>query len=211
MYMSDHAWAPGETVVERFLRPDGSIGQQHPLRVIADDGQVLFGWIPIGTPIVGSRLADGRTLREAPLAERFRIPRVPVPDTWHGTSTLRMIPEDTWSSVWWFFGPDGRFRDWYVNLEVPLGRSGSGPDRIDGVLDAVVTPGVDGHTDWLWKDEDEAEAAVQAGRLTAGQLDRLREEGERLRKLAARGAFPFDGTYTEFRPEPDWPRPALPG
>ncbi|MBB4685166.1 DUF402 domain-containing protein [Amycolatopsis jiangsuensis] len=204
--MSDYLWEPGRTVVERFLRPDGTVGQQHPLRVISDDGQVLFGWLPMGTPIVGSRLADGRTLREAPLAERFRVPRVPVPGTWHGSSTLRMIPEESWSSVWWFFEPDGRFRDWYVNLEVPLGRTAGGPDRIDGVLDVVVTPG----QGWRWKDEDEAEEAVAAGRLTVGQLDRLRAEGERIGALAERGTFPFDGTWTGFRPEPGWPVPALP-
>ncbi|GAA3578650.1 DUF402 domain-containing protein [Amycolatopsis ultiminotia] len=204
--MSEHRWEPGQVVVERFLRPDGSIGQHHPLRVVSDDGQVLFGWLPMDTPIVGSRLVDGRKMHEAPLAERFRVPRTPVRDTWHGSSTLRMIPEDTWSSVWWFFGPDGRFREWYVNLEVPVGRTAAGPDRIDGVLDVVVTPGAG----WRWDDEDEAEEAVQAGRLTAGQLARLRGEGERIGELADRGAFPFDGTYTDFRPDPDWPAPPLP-
>ncbi|MFI5609707.1 DUF402 domain-containing protein [Amycolatopsis sp. NPDC051903] len=204
--MSDHRWAPGDTVVERFLRPDGSIGQHHPLRVVADDGDVLFGWLPVGTPIVGSRLADGRTMREAPLAERFRVPRVPVPDTWRGTSTLRMIPEGRWSSVWWFFEADGTFRDWYVNLEVPLGRTANGPDRIDGVLDVVVTPG----GGWRWDDEDEAEEALAVGRLTAGQLDRLRAEGERIGALAGAGAFPFDGTHTDFRPDPAWAAPELP-
>ncbi|WIX78636.1 DUF402 domain-containing protein [Amycolatopsis carbonis] len=203
---SDHLWEPGETVVERFLRPDGSIGQHHPLRVVSDDGRVLFGWLPMGTPIVGSRLADGRTMREARLEERFRVPRVPVADTWHGTSTLRMIPEGQWSSVWWFFAPDGAFLEWYVNLEIPLGRTASGPDRIDGVLDVVVTPGAG----WRWDDEDEAEEALAVGRLTAEQLDRVRAEGERIGALADAGAFPFDGTHTDFRPDPAWSAPQLP-
>jgi hypothetical protein len=192
--------------VERFLRPDGSIGQQHPLRVISDDGRVLFGWLPAGTPIVGSKLADGRYFRDAPLAERFRIPRVPVPAVWHDTSTLRRIADDEWSSVWWFFDAAGEFSGWYVNLELPLGRTGAGPDRIDGILDLAIAP--DGR--WCWKDEDEAVAAVDAGRLTAGQLARLRAEGERCVALAEAGAYPFDGTDTDFRPGADWPRPELP-
>ncbi|MGW4400738.1 DUF402 domain-containing protein [Amycolatopsis nivea] len=204
--MTEHRWAPGQTVVERFVRPDGSIGQHHPLRVISDDGETLLGWLPVGTPIVGSRLADGRSLREAPLEHRFREPRVRVPDIWQGTSTLRLIPDGAWSSVWWFFEADGRFRDWYVNLELPRGRTETGPDRIDGILDLVVTPGAG----WKWKDEDEAEAAVEAGRLTTAELDRLRAEGERMGALAERGAYPFDGTHTDFRPDPDWPAPALP-
>jgi hypothetical protein len=202
----DRLWTPGDTVVERFLRPDGSIGQHHPLRVISDDGRVLLGWLPAGTPIVGSRLADGRSLREAPLEERFRIPRVRVPDVWRDTSTLRRIADDEWSSVWWFFDAGGEFLNWYVNLEIPLGRTASGPDRIDGILDIAVTR--DGG--WRWKDEDEAEQAVLAGRLTAQQLDRLRSEGERIGALADAGRYPFDGTWTGFRPEPDWPAPVLP-
>ncbi|MFJ1763889.1 DUF402 domain-containing protein [Amycolatopsis sp. NPDC088138] len=204
--MSDRRRRPGQTVLERFHRPDGSIGQVHPLRVLEDDGRVLLGWIPAGTPIVGSRLADGRHMADAPLEQRFRIPRVVVPDFWHRTSNLRRIADDEWSSVWWFFDADGRFTNWYVNLEVPLGRSPGAVDRIDGVLDVVVER--DGT--WRWDDEDEAEVAIDAGRLTSEQLDRLRAEGERIGALAERGAYPFDGTGTDFRPDPGWPVPELP-
>lgn len=189
------------------MRPDGSIGQEHPLRVLADDGRVLLGWLPAGTAIVGSRLADGRLMRDAPLAERFRIPRVRVPSTWDGTSTLRRIPDDEWSSVWWFYDAGGVFTGWYVNLEIPVGRTPAGLDRIDGVLDVAIDPG----GRWEWKDEDEAEAAIEAGRLTRAQLGKLRTEGERVIALAERGAYPFDGTYTEFRPDPGWAAPVLPG
>lgn len=193
--------------MERFLRPDGTVGQRHPLRVISDDGRALLGWIPAGTEIVGSRLVDGRSLREAPLAERFRIPREQIRDTWRGTSNLRLVTEGEWSSVWWFFDLTGEFLSWYVNLEIPLGRTAAGPDRIDGVLDLEV--GAGGR--WRWKDEDEAGEAVLAGRLTTVQAARLRAEGERLAALAEAGAFPFDGTWTDFRPDPGWPAPRLPG
>jgi hypothetical protein len=199
-------WASGETVVLRFLRPDGTIGQRHPMRVISDDGRGLLGWLPAGTEIVGSRLVDGRSMRDAPLGQRFRIAREQFLTTWDKTSTLRLIAEDEWSSIWWFFGLDGGFLGWYVNLEIPRGRTVTGPDRIDGVLDLTVTPA--GH--WSWKDEDEAEEAVLAGRLTAGELARLRAEGARLGALAEAGAFPFDGTWTDFSPDPAWPRPRLP-
>ncbi|MEU6643824.1 DUF402 domain-containing protein [Saccharomonospora sp. NPDC046836] len=204
--MSGPRWVAGQTVVLTFQRPDASVGQQHPLRVVADDGRQLLGWIPAGTPIVGSRLADGRHLREAPLAERFVTPRVRIRDRWHGTSTLRLITEDTWSSVWWFFDAAGAFTGWYVNLEIPLGRDRLGPRRIDGVLDLVVDP----DRNWSWDDEDEAEEAMRVGRLTAEQLDRLRVEGRRCAQLAENGAFPFDDTWTAFRPDPAWAPPELP-
>lgn len=199
-------WRPGQTVVERFLRPDGSVGQRHPLRVIADDGAALLGWIPDGTRVLSSRLADGRSMRELPVEERFRVPRVAVPGVWSGSSTLRLITEARWSSVWWFFAPSGEFTGWYVNLEIPLGRNETGPDRIDGVLDVVVAP----DRSWMWKDEDETDAAIRAGRLTRAQAGELRTEGERLIGLAESGTFPFDGTWTDFRPDAHWGRPELP-
>ncbi|OZM70018.1 DUF402 domain-containing protein [Amycolatopsis antarctica] len=193
-------------MVERFLRPDGSVGQELPLRVISDDGAALLGWIPDGTEMIGSRLVDGRSMREVDLEDRFRVPRERVPAVWAGSSTLRLIDERHWSSVWWFFDPAGDFTGWYCNLEIPLGRTAAGTDRIDGVLDVVVSP--DGS--WSWKDEDETGSAIRAGRLTAAQAARLRTEGERLIGLAEAGVYPFDGTFTEFRPGPAWSRPRLP-
>lgn len=190
----------------RFVRPDGSAGRHHPLRVLRDDGATVLGWQPAGTPIVDTRLAGGRRMRDVPLEQRFRLPRVSVVDQWRGTGTLRLVPGTAWSSVWWCFGEDGAFREWYVNLEVPAGRTARGPDRIDGVLDLVVDP----DRTWRWKDEDEAEEAVRAGRLTPAWLDRLRAEGHRIIGLVEAGVFPFDGTWTDFRPDPAWPAPTLP-
>jgi hypothetical protein len=199
-------WRPGETAVQRFVRSDGTIGQHHPLRVIEDDGERLVGWLPAGTDIIDTRLADGRDPRDVPLHEMFVLPRIQLRGQWRHSSTLRLIVESAWSSVWWFFRPDGTFLNWYVNLEIPRGRTEHTTDRSDGALDVVVAA----DRSWRWKDEDEADAAVTAGRITAADLIRLRAEGERVIALAEAGVFPFDGTWTDFRPDPDWPAPVLP-
>lgn len=199
-------WRPGETAVQRFVRTDGSIGQHHPLRVLSDDGDQLVGWLPAGTPMIGTRLPDGRPVRDAPLAEMFVLPRMRVRREWVGGHNLRVITESRPSSVWWFFEPDFTFRNWYVNLELPRGRTGFGTDRVDGALDVVVYP----DRTWRWKDEDEADAAVAAGRITPADLGLLRAEGERMAALAEAGRFPFDGTWVDFRPDPAWPAPELP-
>src|SRR5438105_3791836 len=124
-------------VILRFLRTDGSLGPHLPLRVVADDGQVLWGWLPQDTEIQDVRLPDGRHPREAPLEQRFRLPRILVPSRWLDTSTLRRLDDRAWSSVWWLFA-GGRFQGWYVNLEIPLGRTQTSIDRVDGALDLVV-------------------------------------------------------------------------
>ncbi|EQD81667.1 hypothetical protein N599_34900, partial [Saccharopolyspora erythraea D] len=116
------AWNYGQEVLYRFLRLDGSMGTVHPARVLADDGETLLCWVLPGTSIRVTTSPDGRNPRDLPMAERFGGVRVPARSIWRGTPTLRMVFENEWSSVWWFFEPDGTFRNWYVNLEMPLGR-----------------------------------------------------------------------------------------
>lgn len=199
-------WQPGDRVLYRFPRLDDPLGPVQPARVIADDGRRLLCWIPGGTEVLAMRLPGGRLQREVALHQRFTLPRTPVRSRWYGGGNLRLVDEHHWSSVWWFFEPDGTFRNWYVNLEVPLGRDHRSVYRVDGALDVAVHP--DGR--WEWKDEEEAEAMVAAGLLTAGHMRRLRAEGERMIALAEAGRFPFDGTWCDFRPDPAWPVPTLP-
>lgn len=199
-------FAPGDEIQYRFRRTDGSLGTVHPARVVSDDGDRLLCWVLAGTDIRITTDVQGRTPREMPLDERFALGRVPARSTWRGTSTLRLVFEHRWSSVWWFFDAQGRFRNWYVNLEVPAGRTDRGVERIDGVLDVEVFP--DGR--WCWKDEDELDPALSAGRLRESQLRGLRDEGERMIELAVAGQFPFDGSYTDARPDPGWRLPHLP-
>ena len=174
---------------------DGTTGAVHPMTVMSDDGGLLLGWVPVGTPIRKAVLTDGRDIRAAALDQRFRLPRKLIDATWTGTSTLRLIDEHHWSSVWWFFdGVSGAFTGWYVNLEIPLGRTASRVVRCDGILDLRV----DRDRNWRWKDEDELGAALDAGRISREQATMLRLEGERMGALADAGRFPFDGTHTDF-------------
>ncbi|MET3805694.1 hypothetical protein ABIB25_002698 [Nakamurella sp. UYEF19] len=188
-------FTPGSVVDYRFLRSDGSVSGIHPMTVVADDGVTLLGWMPVGTPIRRSVLTDGRDIREADLEQRFRLPRKLIDGEWLGTSTLRLVDDRWWSAVWWFFeGSTGSFLGWYVNLEIPLGRDERGVMRTDAVLDIWVDP----DRTWSWKDEDEFESAIRAGRFTPDQIVALRAEGLRVAALAESGVFPFDGTHADF-------------
>lgn len=199
-------WPPGAEILYRFWRLDGSLGTVHPARVASDGPDELLCWVPAGTPIRITTAPDGRTPRELPMHERFTGVRVPARSVWRGTATLRLVFAHRWCSVWWFFEPDGTFRNWYVNPEVPLGRDATGVDRVDGVLDLEVFPG----GRWSWKDEDELEPALAAGRIDEAHLRRLRAEGERMAELAEAERFPFDGSHCEAVPDPSWPLPSLP-
>jgi hypothetical protein len=84
----------------------------------------------------------------------------------------------------------------------------AGVDVVDQDLDVVVAP----DRSWRWKDEDEfAERLAFPGHYWVSDEAAVRAEGLRVIKQAEAGDFPFDGTWTDFRPDPSWPVPtALP-
>ncbi|WP_248293997.1 DUF402 domain-containing protein [Actinoplanes sp. TBRC 11911] len=160
--------------------------------------------MPAGSEFAVLRDADGRRLHDTPLDE-MRRPGL-VRDVWHSNDILVLMPPDAGHSVWWFF-TEGHFAGWYVNLEKPFTRTDAGVDTTDLVLDVWVEP----DRSWQWKAEDEMAARIGRphyfdGATAAG----IRAEGERLIKLAEAGAYPFDGTHVDFRPDPAWTPLTLP-
>jgi len=109
------------------------------------------------------------------------------------------------------FNPDFTLNRWYVNLEAPPAPWADGTlagiDTSDHALDIVVTP----DRRWRWKDEHEyLERAGHPDYWTVEQAGDIRAEGERVIRDIDAAAFPFDGSWCDFRPDPTWPLPALP-
>lgn len=77
-------------------------------------------------------------------------------------------------------------------------------DFSDQDLDIVVE--VD--RSWSWKDEDEfTERLGFPEQYWVADEAAVRAEGSGLVPLIEAGAFPFDGTWCDFRPDPQWTMP----
>jgi protein associated with RNAse G/E len=153
---------------------------------------------------VSYRDSTGRSLHDASIDQLVDASHV------HGSfqrySTLMSHPVGANYSVWWLFA-DERFAGWYVNLEAPFERHAAGIDTTDHALDLEVDP--DRGVSW----KDEAEFVARAGHpwyWDATEAATIRATAERVAALAAEGAYPFDGTHCDFRPEPAWSMPELP-
>jgi hypothetical protein len=80
----------------------------------------------------------------------------------------------------------------------------AGVDTVDQDLDIVVSP----DRTWQWKDEEEfAERLALPDRYWVPDEDAVWAEGRRVIKRIEAGEFPFDGTWTDFVPDPSWPVP----
>ncbi|WP_328469165.1 DUF402 domain-containing protein [Actinoplanes sp. NBC_00393] len=194
----------GETVYLRHLQRQ-QIGLIFPFQAVAGHEDAVLLWAPAGTQGWHFNMTDGRGMAQTPLPEWSASPRVPVPHTVdHGVLSWHPYGRDY--SIRWFFRPDGTFYRWYANLEAPAvtWRAGdlAGLDTTDWDLDVVIEP----DRGWRWKDEEEFVARLaMPDSYWVDDEERVRRAGKEVIALAEAGAFPFDGTWCDFRPDPDWP------
>jgi len=199
----------GRVVLRRHFMRDNLLSRVWVGRVAADDERGRWLWIAAGSAYLDIGAADGRTFRQVPFGEWGRTAKAMRELHWRN-DVLMLHPHDAPYSVWFFFDPDGGFRSWYVNLELPgVGWDDgvvAGIDTIDYDLDLVVAP----DRGWRWKDEEEfrdhlAHPDVYWTDDEAG----VRADGERVVKLIEAGEFPFDGTGCDFRPPRSWSVPTV--
>jgi hypothetical protein len=196
-------------VVRRQFQRDDLLSRAWVGHVAADDEHGLWVWVATGSPYRDIAAADGRSFRDVPFGEWGRTAKAMAEQRWNG-NVLMLHPADGGAySVWFFFAPDGTFRTWYVNLEEPMSRWDDGQlagvDTVDYDLDVVVQP----DRSWHWKDADEfAYHLAYPDVYWVDDSAAVWKEGERVIGLVEAGQFPFDGTRTDFRPDPQWTVPA---
>jgi hypothetical protein len=198
---------PGEIILRRHFQHQ-ALDRVVCCRVIEHDERGLLLWAGVGSTVWDLNTVDDRGPRDMPLPEWITAPKVPIGHAGR-TDVLMWHPAGEAYSIWFFFAPDGTFSNWYGNLEMPavawrdvdLG----GIDTVDWDLDVWIRP----DRSWHWKDEQEF-----AERLGYGAAYWVADEaavwaaGHRVVELVEAGVFPFDGTWCDFKPEPDWTVPA---
>ncbi len=200
-------FAPGRLILHRNVRR-GRIGWVRPARVVSDDERGLLVWLARGSVVANEVAADGRDMRDMPFTEWITVPYRLKLGRWQGPGVLKFLPAGAAHSVWWFRTGDDTFSSWYVNLEESGVRwddgEVAGVDVVDQDLDIVVRPNLT----WHWKDEGEfVERLGFPGDYWVADEAAVRAEGARVVKLIEAGEFPFDGTWCDFAPDPDWPVP----
>jgi hypothetical protein len=194
----------GETVYLRHFQRD-QVGGLFPLQVVHDQPDGVLLWARSGTTFWQFNMPDGRTMAQTSLAEWSAVRHLPAARTRHH-AMLSWHPTGLDYSIRWFFHPDGQFYAWYANLEasaVAWSDAGlAGLDTVDWDLDVWIHPDLS----WEWKDEElfVARLAVPDAYWVDDE-DRVRRAGKDVIALVEAGAFPFDGTWCDFQPDPAWP------
>ncbi|MFP8883720.1 cytidylyl-2-hydroxypropylphosphonate hydrolase [Streptomyces mangrovi] len=201
-------WKAGEHILWRYRANGGdALHICRPVTVVRDTPELLAVWMAPGTACVKPELADGTPVHREPLVTRYTKPRRTVRSRWFGTGVLKLARAGEPWSVWLFWDRGWRFRNWYVNLEEPLHRWAGGVDSEDHFLDITVHP----DRTWQWRDEDEFEQAQRAGLMDAAQAGRVRAAGRRAVEVVRDWGSPFRDGWEDWRPDPGWRIPPLPG
>lgn len=194
---------PGQPIEISFLLADEPFLVM-PVTVVADGPDLISHYLADGTRYLRREAVDGSPPpRVIPAREIGTVETRMTVATWRGSHRLVVTRPGQAHAVFLKWTPEWTFREWYVNLQEPLRRTARGFETRDQFLDIQVAP----DRSWRWKDEDELEMAVELGRLTRTQADAIRREGERVIADIEAGRFPFDGSLTDWRPEPEWPIP----
>lgn len=194
-------------MVRRHFMRDDLLARVWAGHVAADDDAGLWMWIATGSAWHDIGAADGRPFREVPFAEWGRTDKAMRQLTWRG-DVLMLHPRAGAYSLWFFFDSDGHFKQWYVNLELPVTRWDDGElagiDTVDYDLDILAEP----DRSWRWKDEDEfADHLAHPDVYWVDDPEAVWAEGKRVVGLIESGAAPFDGKGCDFRPSPAWSVP----
>jgi hypothetical protein len=89
---------------------------------------------------------------------------------------------------------------------MPFQRSPCAIDTLDLDLDLVVNPDLS----YRWKDIDDYEKGIQTGVILPEWVDRVETAKPEILAKIERRQYPFDGSWLNWRPDPNGPLPALP-
>jgi hypothetical protein len=192
---------PGESVVLRYItRFDSQPGMSWPYRVVEDRDDLLALYIPKGAQYA----RWGRPPQPG-------APRGPLElDGWR-RDVLRLMFPGKGHSIWLFWERDDggkrEFTSYYVNMEEPFRRTEIGFDTNDHTLDIIVRPDLS----WQWKDEEQFEGLLAAGRYTREFGEFVRAEGLSAVDLIEGRRSPFGDGWETWEPPGEWEPPSLPG
>ncbi|CAM5724526.1 hypothetical protein SHIRM173S_07495 [Streptomyces hirsutus] len=187
---------------------------EHALRVVADTSEALVTACLPGAETrwralyVKARADGDRSVRTEAFDAMATGTWELADAVWQETRLLLWKPPAATFSVNAFYTSAG-LRNWYVNFERPIARTGDGYDTFDLTVDLVIDPDL---TDWQWKDEDEYAHVRRLGIVTDTEhqaVDAAR--GQVLAMLTERsGPFTDAAAWTAWRWNPAWPAPRLP-
>jgi len=199
-------WQPGDVVAWRGIR-NNLVWHVQPTIVVKDSPEELVLTLLPGTECAaeetyslgkknGKRWWDFKQ-NDWKLAKYI----------WRTNRLLLLFePNKCYSTILFWEHASDKFLYYYINFQVPFQRGDYSADTLDLELDLIINP--DFSTEW--KDKDDYQKAIDHGLISTEWMQCIQSaQPEILDKLEAR-QYPFDGTWLDWTPDPNWAPPKLP-
>ena len=199
-------WQPGEVVNWRGLVRD-KLWHVQPTLVVNDAPEEIAVTLLPGTEC----MAD----ENYPKGKQYSPPhwRFPAQEwrlakyIWRTNRLLLLFePEKFYSTILFWNHISHEFVCYYINFQVPFVRGRDCLDTLDLDLDLVIRPDFSHE----WKDEADYNEAVRIGAIAPQWVTGIEEAKAEVFDRLAQRAYPFDGSWRDWRPHPNWQPPTLP-
>ena len=126
---------------------------------------------------------------------------------WHTNRLLILLqPEKYYATVYFWQANENRFLCYYINFQLPFQRTKIGFDTLDLELDIIIEPTFE----WQWKDMDDYQSGIVHGVILSKWMQGIEEAQKEIFEKLEKHHYPFDGTWLNWMPDPDWSPPKLP-
>jgi protein associated with RNAse G/E len=127
--------------------------------------------------------------------------------SWHTNRFLILLePQRYFSTIYIWEQASEEFQCYYVNFQTPYTRSHCGFDTLDLDLDLLV----DIDNKWEWKDVDDYQNGIETGGITSAWVTKIKHAQDEVFARIENRLYPFDRTWLDWRPGPNWPKTKLP-
>jgi len=199
-------WKPGEVVAWRGIR-NHIVWHVQPTIVVRDSPEELALTLLPGTECMAEETYPSGK-KKAKRWWDFKANDWKLAKYIWRTNRLLLLfePEKCYSTILFWDHASHEFLCYYINFQVPYQRRDHSADTLDLELDLIVYP--DFRTEW--KDEDDYQIAIDHGLISPEWMQRIREAQPEIFDKLEKRHYPFDGSWLDWRPDPDWSPPKLP-
>lgn len=203
---SDIKWNTGDVVTWRGVYR-GRVWHAQPVVIVKDSPQEIAAALLPGTQCVapeGYLQGKQTDKRRWNFKEKFWGMETYL---WRKNRLLLLIePNKFYSTILFWNHANNNFSCYYINFQLPFQRLPNAIDTLDLDLDLIV------HPDFRleWKDENDYQTAIEKGIILSewvAEIDKARVE---ILANIKKRAYPFDGSWLNWMPDPTWSPPKLP-
>jgi protein associated with RNAse G/E len=199
-------WNPGEIVMWRGIVND-KVWHVQPTIVVKDDPHELVLTLLPGTECLADEtypLGKQSSKRWWDFNDNDWVMK---PYTWRTNRLLLILEPETYYStiLFWDHATDA-FVCYYINFQLPFKRNHASMDTLDLELDIVIYP----NFTYEWKDLEEYNAVLEQGIIPAEYVQEIDAAKSGIFDRLKDRKYPFDGSWLDWRPHPNWVPPRLP-